>query len=179
MHADDVVNEPRGEIRAIVSSWAGTPAFLCDRHLTVVVSNNAARALSAAFSEGVNLARFTFLEPGIDRDQPGYDAAAHQVAALLRVSLNQHRADDASFRGIVGDLSVMSMDFATAWADTSLPAQASGVIDFADTPEGLIRMAYQVLHVPNSDGDALIVWGARDTESSQSLARLVKASTGS
>ena len=177
MHADDVVGETRREIRALVSSWMGTPAFLCDRYLTVVVSNDAARALSAAFAEGVNLARFTFLGPDIDRDHLMYDTAAHQVAALLRVSLDHHRGDSISFRGIVGDLSVLSLDFATAWADDSLSAKASGVIEFADTPEGLIRMAYQVLYVPNGDGDSLIVWGAADDESGRTLVRLVQSST--
>ena len=177
MHADDVVGESRREIRAIVSSWMGTPAFLCDRHLTVVVSNNAARALSAAFVEGVNLARFTFLEPDIDRDHFMYDAVAHQVVALLRESVNQHRGDNMSFRGLVGDLSVMSLQFATAWADESLSAKAGGVIEFAHTPEGPIRMAYQVLHVPNREGDSLIVWGATDDESSRALARLVELPT--
>jgi hypothetical protein len=177
MPADDAVNESRPEIRDIVSSWTGVPAILCDRHFTVVVSNTAARALSPAFTEGVNLARFTFLEPGVDRDHLMYDRAATQVAALLRDSLNQHRGDDISFRDIVGDLSVLSVDFATAWANDSFPARASGVIDFADTAEGVVRLGYQVLYVPNIEGDCLIVWGAADEESSRALARLVESTT--
>jgi hypothetical protein len=175
MHADDVVNESRSELRAIVSSWSGVPAILCDRHLAVVVSNTAARALSPAFAEGVNLARFTFLAPGVNRDHPMYDRAATQVAALLRDSLNQRGEDNISFRDIVGDLSVLSADFSTAWANDSFPARASGVIDFVDTAEGIVRLVYQVLYVPNIEGDCLIVWGAADKESSRALARLVES----
>jgi hypothetical protein len=173
MSADDVVEESRSRIRTMLSSWTKIPAFLCDRHLTVVASNNAARALSPAFAEGMNLARFTFLEPDLDRDHDMYDSSANQVVALLRESLDQHRGDDLSFRAIVGDLSVMSVDFAAAWADDSLSAKAHGVADFADTPVGVVRMGYQVLRVPDNEEDSLLVWGAADEESSRALGSLL------
>jgi hypothetical protein len=160
----------------MLSSWAGTPAFLCDRHFTVVASNEAARALSPAFAEGMNLARFTFLEAELDRDHVMYDSAANQVAALLRESLDQHHGDDLSFREIVGDLSVMSADFAAAWADDSLSANSSGVVDFPDTAVGNVRMGYQVLRVPENEEDCLLVWTAADDVSSRAFARLLEGS---
>ncbi|MCS5732779.1 MmyB family transcriptional regulator [Herbiconiux daphne] len=172
MTAELSQDETRAGITAMLSSWSGVPALLCDRHLTVLASNAAARALSPGFAEGVNLARFTFLEPEVNRDHDMYDAAANQVAALLRESLDEHHGD-AAFRAIVGDLSVLSLDFAAAWADESLSARASGVIDFADTPVGLIQMGYQVLRVPGSEDDSLLVWGPADEASANALARLL------
>ena len=165
----------RAPIQAMIASWPAIPAVLCDRHFTVVGANDAARALSPAFADGVNLARFTFAEADIDRDHPAYDAAAHQVAALLRESLEQHEGD-AQFRGIVGDLSVTSIDFAGAWADEGLAAKANGVIDFHDTPVGLIRLGYQVLRAPGNEDDSLLVWGAVDQRSARSLERLLRSS---
>ncbi|MDO9394998.1 MAG: hypothetical protein Q7T71_00485 [Herbiconiux sp.] len=164
--------ETRAGIAAMLSSWTGVPALLCDRHLTVLASNAAARALSPGFAEGVNLARFTFLEPDVNRDHHMYDTAANQVAALLRESLDEYHGD-AAFRAIVGDLSVLSLDFATAWADDSLAARASGVIDFADSPVGLLRMGYQLLRVPGSEDDSLLVWAAADEVSAHRLTRLL------
>ncbi|MFB2581665.1 hypothetical protein ACEXQD_10455 [Herbiconiux sp. P15] len=172
MNADDAHTESRAAIRALISNWHGIPAVLCDRHFTVVGANDAARALSPAFTEGVNLARFTFVDADIDRDDAMYDTAANQVAAMLRESLDQHHGDD-QFRGIVGDLSVMSSDFAVAWADDSLSAKAAGVIDFTATPVGLIRLGYQVLRVAGTEDDSLLVWGAADQAASDSLSRLL------
>ncbi|UFS60413.1 MmyB family transcriptional regulator [Subtercola endophyticus] len=172
MNADEVDAESRSAIQAMISSWSGVPALLCDRHMTVVSSNGAARALSPAFTEGINLARFTFLDAGIDRGRDMYDTAANQVAALLRESLNQH-AGDAQFRGIVGDLSVMSIDFSAAWADDSTSAKSSDVIDFTDTSVGPIQMRYQVLRVPGNDEDSLLVWGPATEESASTFARLL------
>ena len=171
MDADHALSQSRAGIRAMLESWAETPALLLDRHLTVLAANAAAEVLSPAFAEGMNLARFTFLDPDIDRDDLSYDAAAHQVAALLRESLEQHEGD-AQFRGIVGDLSVFSPDFALAWADESLAASSRGVIDFSDTPVGLIRLQYQLLRVPHNDEDSLLVWGPADTESGLALVEL-------
>jgi hypothetical protein len=175
MNADDVQTESRAAIQAMIASWEAIPAVLCDRHFTVVATNDAARALSPAFTEGVNLARFTFVEADIDRDQDSFDAAANQVAALLRESLDQHHGD-AQFRGIVGDLSVLSTGFAAAWADDSLSARAAGVIDFSATPVGLIRLGYQVLRVPGNEDDSLLVWGAADQDSAEALSRLLARS---
>ena len=49
------------EVLELLASWRGVPALVRDEHLTVVASNPLARAVSAAFNEGVNIAKYTFL----------------------------------------------------------------------------------------------------------------------
>lgn len=170
--ANAATADSRAAISSMIASWTDVPALVCDRHLTVVAANTAARALSAAFTEGVNLARFTFLDADIDRDRAMYDTAATQVAALLRESLDQHEGDP-QFAGIVGDLSVLSVDFAGTWADDSLSARASGVVDFTDTPIGLVQMGYQLLRVPGDADDSLLVWSPVSESSAAAFARLL------
>ncbi|MFG6403717.1 hypothetical protein [Microbacterium sp. P04] len=176
MVADESLTESRTAIRRLVSGWAGTPAFLCDRHFTVIVANDLAHALSPAFREGMNLARFTFMEPNVDRRDPAYDRVSQQVVALLRESLDEHRGDDV-FRSIVGDLSVDSAEFATAWADDTLKATSRGVAEFVDTRAGSLRLQYELLRMPGNGEDTLFVWGPADVESTRSVRNLVDSAT--
>ena len=173
MHDDDAPIDSRDEMRDLLASWRAVPAFVCDRHFTVVASNAAACAMSPAFAEGTNLARFTFLEPDVDRDHSMWPEAAGQVAALLRESLDEHEAD-ASFHTIVGELSAHSRDFSIAWADDARTAKTRGVVPFDETPVGPIVLAYQLLTVPGHDRDVLFVWQPVDDESIRGLRELLR-----
>lgn len=172
MNDDGAPVHSRAELARLLATWTAVPAFLCDRHFTVVASNGAACALSVAFEEGSNLARFTFLEPDIDRAHDMYDEASRQVAALLRESLDEHDSD-RDFGRIVGELSARSREFSVAWADDSRPAKSRGVIPFDDTPVGRIVAAYDVLTVPGSDDDVLFVWHPVDETSRNRLGELI------
>ncbi|MCS5713742.1 hypothetical protein NVV95_04150 [Herbiconiux sp. CPCC 205716] len=164
----------REAIRQLVTSWPATPAFLCDRYFTVVVSNRLAEALTPAFHEGANLASFTFLDPTIDRDHARYTELSRQTVALLRGSLDEHRGD-ATFRSIVGNLSVRSDDFAAAWADDELRALGHGSAVFPHTAQGTIELTYQLLLLPDDSGDSLFVWAPADPQSERTLTRLADA----
>lgn len=163
----------RTELTELLASWSVIPALLCDRHFTVVASNEAARALSPGFEQGMNLVRFTFLEPDIDRGHAMWGEAAGQVAALLRESLDEHDPD-RDFRRIVGELSAHSRDFSIAWADESQAAKSRGIIPFDDTPVGRITVAYDVLKVPGSDDDVLLIWHPADELSRHRLGELLE-----
>jgi hypothetical protein len=166
------VSDMRDEMRDLLDSWRAVPAFLCDRHFTVMASNAAARAVSPAFVEGTNLARFTFLEPEVDRGHAMWPEASGQVAALLRESLDEHEADP-SFHTIVGELSAHSRDFSVAWADDARAAKTRGVIPFDETPVGRIVLGYQLLTVPGEDRDVLFVWHPVDDGSREALRKLL------
>lgn len=166
------MSDMRDEMRDLLDSWRAVPAFLCDRHFTVMASNAAARAVSPAFVEGTNLARFTFLEPDVDRGHAMWPEASSQVAALLRESLDEHEAD-SSFHTIVGELSARSRDFSVAWADDARAAKTRGVIPFDETPVGRIVLGYQLLTVPGQDRDVLFVWHPVDDRSRHRLRTLL------
>jgi hypothetical protein len=171
MNLEQTLAESRTAIRAMLTSWHGVPALLCDRHFTVLESNAMARALSPGFAVGMNLARFTFLEPAVDREHTMYGVAADQVVTLLRESLDQHKGD-REFREIVGELSAKSLGFSVAWADDTLAAKSRDLIVFDKTPVGPVRLYYQVLRVPENTDDSLIVWAPADEDSRQALERL-------
>jgi len=167
------VSDMRDEMRELLASWRAVPAFLCDRHFTVVASNTAASAVSPAFVEGTNLARFAFLEPDVDRGHAMWPEASAQVAALLRESLDEHEAD-SSFHTIVGELSAHSRDFSVAWADSARAAKTRGVIPFDETPVGRIVLGYELLPVPGHERDVLFVWHPVDDRSRRALSALLE-----
>ncbi|PPF77637.1 hypothetical protein C5B96_15325 [Subtercola sp. Z020] len=166
----------RAAIRQLIDSWQVVPAFLSDRHLTVVASNDAARAVSPSFVEGVNLVRFTFLEPQVRHGDPEWAPVADQVTAMLRDSLDQHE-EDASFRDIVGELSARSREFAEAWADETRP-EASARVRFTGTVVGSFDLTYQRLRVPDEYDDVLFVFRASDPASHLALAQLIEIASG-
>jgi hypothetical protein len=166
-------DEERDAIRRLITSWTKTPAFLCDRYFTVLASNRLAQSLTPAYCEGANLASFTFLEPDVDREHELYPEASRQTVALLRDSLDEHDGD-SSFRTIVGNLSVHSDDFATAWADDSLLAIGRGEVAFPDIAQGSIRLTYQLLRLTGDSGDTLFVWSPADPEAAAALDRLAE-----
>ncbi|MFD1714448.1 hypothetical protein ACFSBZ_08205 [Amnibacterium flavum] len=175
MHDDEHRRDQRADLREMLDSWEGIPAFLRDKHLDIVAANGLARALSPAFNEGVNLARFAFIDAAVDRDDPNYPRAAGHVAAMLRESLDLHHEDDP-FRDIVGELSAKSRDFATAWAEER-PADNSGSVPFV-TPVGRMQLNFQQLIVPGGSGDVLMVFRPADHSAQVALTRLAEVAAG-
>ena len=103
------------DIRRLMASWTGVPAFVRNERLDVVASNPLAAALSESFAPGVNLARFAFLDPSPRSSADDWSEMAAQVVAVLRASANEHRGD-ADLRRLVGELASKDSGFADTWA---------------------------------------------------------------
>ncbi|SEB14244.1 MmyB family transcriptional regulator [Leifsonia sp. 21MFCrub1.1] len=164
------------DIREMIESWPGIPAFVRDRYLTVLFSNDLAKAVSPAFHDGVNLARSTFLDSDVLVSNPGQDAIVEHVTGTLRDSLNRHESDDG-FERIVSELGAKSSAFATAWAREDAPDAADS---FTFTPDvvGRMTLAYQQLNIPGFFDLTLVVWRPVDENSRMALARLSEIASG-
>ncbi|MBH0023655.1 hypothetical protein [Salinibacterium sp. SWN248] len=154
---DPVVARQRALASAHLRNWREVPAVLLDRHLEVLASNPLARALSASFERGVNLARFTFLEPTVERSGASFTAAATQIAGMLNDSLALHEGD-SEFREIVGELSAKSHTFSEVWAKESIGAQVTGNVGFTDTRVGTLSLGYSLVRIPEDPDDYLLVF---------------------
>ncbi|QHC67826.1 hypothetical protein GSU68_15450 [Rathayibacter sp. VKM Ac-2759] len=160
----------RDRARALLTPWAHQPAVVLDRHLEVLSATPLARALSPCLLEGVNIARFTFLDPRAQQDRACWREAAGQVTALLSDSLDRHDAD-RGFRSIVGELSARSPGFATAWA-AGAPARGSGSVRFLDTAVGTVPLGYRLTRPPDDDEHTLLVFEPADAAARDALGRL-------
>ena len=173
MNSNDESVRRRAEIREFLDTWDTFPAFLRDRYLTVVASNELARRLSPSFEVGVNLARFTFLVAADEQCNPGWADVAEAIVAELRDSVDQHE-QDAVFGDIVGELSAKSRTFSEAWA-AETPAKVAGVTSFDNEVAGPMTLAYQQLRVPENYDDVLVVWRPADEQSQLAMSRLIEA----
>ncbi|SDQ31120.1 hypothetical protein SAMN02800687_1346 [Curtobacterium sp. UNCCL20] len=72
MSATDGADHRRVLLRRLVLPWRTVPAVVYDRHLTVRIANDLARAVHPTFRPGTNLARAAFLRAG---DGPTSDSA--------------------------------------------------------------------------------------------------------
>lgn len=159
----------------LVDSWGDTPAFVHDKHLTVLAANALARAILPGLDVGINMARFTFLDERIATDATGI---SDEVASVLRESLQRHN-EDPVFIEIVGELSARSREFAEAWANDDVRAPTTRAHRLE--PEGVepMTLAYQQLQVPGRDEEILVVWKPCDPNSELELARLANIIRGS
>jgi len=162
---------PAADIGAFLDSWNGVAATLIDRHLTVSATSRLAEALFPNLSRGVNLAREVFLgfAPGT-RPQCVTDTSP-QVIAALQAALASHEEDD-EFRRIVGELSTMSRDFSSAWANGTAPLSPHGILRSSHPTAGELTIRYQLLELATGSSDMLIVWQGADADSESALGRL-------
>ncbi len=159
-------------LRQVVDSLQEVPAVLRNRHLDVLASNELARRLSAAFEPGVNLARYTFLNPVVPTLTTDWSRVAHLVAASLRTSLETN-LEDSGFRALVGELAAQSQDFNRAWAGPRPERPGSGGLGWEHPVVGQMAMAYQELQAcGETDGSVLVLWRAVDAVSAARLERL-------
>jgi hypothetical protein len=160
----------RDRVLEVMERLRGVPAVVRDRHLTVIASTPLAKALSPSFEEGVNLARFTFIDAAVLSDEPCWTEASRTVAAMLRESLDDHD-EDAPFRGLVGELSAKSERFSEEWADDSRREHA-GSATFVHEVIGAMTLGFREHWLDDSRETAVIVWSGDTEEAAERLSRL-------
>ncbi|KAA9136134.1 MmyB family transcriptional regulator [Microbacterium caowuchunii] len=154
----------------LIGSWRHVPAFIVDRHLTVLAANPLLRRLFPGCDPGTNILRHAF-----QGDLPWFTPAQlarikRIVTATLRESLDRTGPDDV-FVELVGELAAEDDDFGVSWAD-DVAADTDGIVVLHDAEAGIIQLIWQIFDVPGSSGDRLCVWGTADTASADALAEI-------
>lgn len=161
----------------MIGSWPAIPAFVRDRHLTVLAANDLARTVSPAFHDGVDLVRATFLDSPTLRTSPRRAVIAEHFAGTLRDSLARHESDD-DFERIVTELSAASSAFADAWASEGGSRDEADAFDFPNDVVGPLTLTYQQLNIPGVFDLTLVVWRPVDESSRLALGRLAEIVSG-
>lgn len=146
----------REELKLRVRGVQRGAVVLHDRHLTVLASSPAAEELSPAFTEGVNLVRFTFIDAADSAGELGWPEASDQIVAMFRESFERSIEDDV-FRGIVGELSTRSRRFAQVWA-RDVAAAAVGTTALRVSSEGN-HLCFESISNADVEADGLLVFG--------------------
>lgn len=152
------------------------PAVIHGPYLEILGINHAGKALLDDFdampAEDRNLAKWMFLNPRARVVYRDWTEIAADIVATLRASVIPGRDNDALSR-IVGDLSTRSEEFAAMWADYRLSEHRHGVKRFFHEAVGDLRLNWQTLRLPDSDGQTIVVYSADTGSPSEEKLRLL------
>jgi transcriptional regulator with XRE-family HTH domain len=156
------------------------PAVIHGPYLEILGINHAGRALLDDFDampvEDRNLAKWMFLNPRARVVYRDWAEIAADVVATLRASVIPGRDNDALAR-IVGDLSTRSEEFAGMWAAYRLSEHRHGVKRFFHEAVGDLRLNWQTLRLPDSEGQTVVVYSADTGSPSEEKLRLLSSWT--
>lgn len=157
-------------IEQLIACWSHTPAYVLNRRLDVLASNPLARAVSPAFTPGVNLLRAMFLDPQF-RKKPDWDRIAEDTAAGLRALVGPD-VEDPDLAELVDELSIKSERFRSLWARHDVRAGAVGTARFDHPEVGQLELSWEKLDIPGVEQSVIVFYPERGSPSEQALARL-------
>ncbi|MET8080206.1 helix-turn-helix transcriptional regulator [Streptomyces sp. NPDC005303] len=150
----------RPAVQLMIDAMDRTPAFVLDRHMTVLAWNPLADAVfgySGTTAKARSIPRHVFLDPAARDFYPDWQAVAAQSVAHLRV-LAGHHQDDRELTSLVGELSLKSQDFRRLWADHQVKECAYGVKRLQHPVAGLLVFPYETLTIPGDGDQTLLVY---------------------
>jgi transcriptional regulator with XRE-family HTH domain len=167
----------------LLHAMGEVPAVLLGRFNDVLAWNRAGHLLLAGHldfeapnrpGERPNPVRMLFLD-GHTRDLYAHwrDEAALAVASLRYVAAQF--PDDRRLAELVGELSLKSAEFATLWAGHTVRLCTSGSKRLRHPEVGELTVHYEVLHLPEGDGQRILTHTAAPDSASFAALRLLTA----
>lgn len=171
----------------LVDAMTGVSAVLLGRRNDVLAWNPLGHALFAGHlpfdapqdpAARPNLTRMLFLDPHTRELYRDWKDEAALLVASLRFVAAQY-PDDRALAELVGELSVKSTEFAGRWARHTVQLCSSGTKHLHHPEIGDLDLDYEALHLPDTDGQRLIIHtAARGSSSAQALSLLARTLDG-
>lgn len=165
----------------LVGAMAAVPAVLLGRRNDVLGWNRLGHALLAGHlpfaAPGApggrpNHLRMLFVDPHTRELHRDWEAEAATAVASLRYTAAQHPGDRL-LAELIGELSINSPDFARLWAEHDVRLCSSGTRLLHHPEIGDLDLRYEVLHLPDTDGQRLLVHTAEPGSTSADALRLL------
>lgn len=162
----------------LIGSWRTTPAFVHDRHMDILASNQIAVALTPCLRRGANAVRVIFMEPAMRTLYDDWEGAARDALGRLRVLVGRD-VGDPGLNELVRDLSEHSDDFRRLWARHDIEVTAPRSRIYNHPAVGRLEVFPEVLAIGGTDRQVLYI---RHTEpgspSERALNRLADIAAG-
>lgn len=141
-------------VQWLLDSMTMSAAFVGNGRLDILAINALGRAMYSPLyadldGRPANFARFNFLEPRARDFYDDWDAAAETTVALLRAQVGRD-PDDRMLRELVGDLSTLSTEFRTRWAQHDVRQHHAGIKRFNHPEVGPLELTYFSLQLSTS-----------------------------
>lgn len=141
-------------VQWLLDSMTLSGAWVNNGRLDIVAINGLGRALYSSMFDGTavghgNFARYNFLDPAARDFYDDWDGAADTTVALLRAEAGRHPHDKA-LRELVGELSTLSPEFGTRWAQHNVRLHHGGIKKFNHPDVGPLELTYHSLNLPTT-----------------------------
>ncbi|MFJ9212331.1 helix-turn-helix transcriptional regulator [Streptomyces sp. NPDC102264] len=153
----------RPSVQRILDSMSGTPAYVRNRRLDILATNQLGRALLQPILAGPrrppNVARFMFLDPAAADFYLDWERMAAGTVAILRAEAGRDPHDKA-LTDLVGELSTRSDLFRTRWATHNVHLHRGGVKQLRHPLVGELTLEYEALELPADTGLTIMAYSA-------------------
>lgn len=172
-----------GAVR-LLHSMGDVPAVLFGRFNDILAWNRAGHLLLAGHLDyespwlpehRPNQIKLLFLDRHTRDLHADWESEAALAVSSLRYIAAQF-ADDQRLAELVGELSVKSPEFARLWAGHDVRLCTSGTKWFRHPEVGEMTLGYEVLHLPEGNGQRILPHTAEPGSASESALRLLTAS---
>ncbi|MGW5639308.1 helix-turn-helix transcriptional regulator [Streptomyces sp. NPDC003832] len=169
--------------RQLLAAMTEIPALVLDRRSDVLAWNRLGHALLAGHlaadspdtpATRPNLTRMLFLDERYQALYPDRDEEAQLAVASLRLVAGRHK-DDRALAELVGQLAMLSPEFAASWARHPVRTCTSGPKRLRHPLVGTMELSFENLMIPGPTGQRLIAYTAEPGSPSDAALRLLAA----
>jgi hypothetical protein len=159
------------QLKALLDGWELTPAFVCDKRLTVLSSNPIARVLSPMFDGGTNIVHAMYLDANAYRMVRNAAAVEAAVTAWAK-KLTARDRPDASWTRTISEISRQRPQFRDVW-DSDVDPAGNGDLLLDHPAAGKLDLYYCRFLIEGCDDQFLVTMQA-DGIATQCGLRLLK-----
>ena len=167
----------RPEVQALLDGW-GTPAFIHGRHLDILASNAAARALTRVAEPGTNMLRSMFLLKEEYERYEDLEFTLARTVAYFRATVG-NQLDEPYVEELIEELSRKSDDFRRLWGKHDVLTSVAGSDLYLHPIVGWMRLSFQTFTVGGTEGQTLFATtaapGSRDAQALARIADLARS----
>ncbi len=170
----------RPTVRALLDQLEPAPAIVVN-HMTDVLAwtegyDRLARPLGLLDGDRPNLVTYAFTDDRARAAYPDWDDIAADMAAALHA---EQRGPDDEARALSAHLEAAAGPaFTDVWAKVALAARRTGVHAVAHPEVGVLRLAFEILELPDPDRQRLITYLPADEATATGLDRLAGRTPG-
>jgi transcriptional regulator with XRE-family HTH domain len=167
--------------KTLIDAMAGVPALVLGRSTEVLAWNRPGHALIAGHFDYAapenprtrpNLTRMLFMDPHTRDLYADWNEEASRAVASLRLVAGRY-SDDRNLTDLIGELCVVSDEFARLWARHPVHNCTSGTKRLNHPEIGTLEVGFEVLHLPDAPGHRIMTYTAAEGSTArQSLALL-------
>ncbi|NBM15928.1 helix-turn-helix transcriptional regulator [Streptomyces sp. GC420] len=161
----------------LLEAFPRSAAYVLGPAFDVLAANPVADALLSPFGNERNMPRILFTHPRARTVFTDWELLRRSTVHALRLNAGRF-PDDTDITGLVAELSEVSGEFRTLWADHGVGSLTRAFKVFVHPEAGRIELTYQTFDVVDAPGQLLLVGspeaGSRSEEAITYLASMAK-----